>query len=318
MLKSNIKKISVFAPASSSNLSVGFDILGFPFAALGDEVTLTFNQSKKITIEHIDCNNSLPLAPDKNTATHALMAMCDYLNLNIGIAVKIKKGIPLCSGLGGSAASAVAAIFALNQCLVTPLELNILATFAINAEGIVSGEVHADNVVPSLWGELTLVRQLAPLDVIVLPMPQLYCILIHPNTEISTKSAREALQSKILLKDHIKQSANLAAFISSFYTRNWQQLKNSCHDVLIEPQRAHLLKGFYEVKQSALDSGALCCSYSGAGPTMFALSETLDGAKLIADTMQNKFNSHGLESQAWYELMDINGPKVIGINDEIS
>lgn len=318
MIKDNIKNISAFAPASSSNFSVGYDVLGFPFSALGDEITLTFNDSKRITIDKIEGGAELPLDPNKNTATYALSKMCDFLKISPGLSVTLKKGIPLCSGLGGSAASSVAAVYALNQALITPLSKKRVASFAIEAEGLASGESHADNVVPSLWGELTLVRQLMPLDVIVLPMPGLYCTLIHPEMKISTQSAREALDNSLLLKTHVAQSANLASLISSFYTRDWSLLKRSCQDIIVEPQRSHLLPGFYEVKESALALGALTCTFSGAGPTLVALSETADKAESIGQAMRVAFEKNGLKSQTWSRKMTQDGPKIVRINDEIS
>ncbi len=317
MLKNKIKLITAFAPASSSNLAVGYDILGFPFNTIGDEVTLIFNDSNKITISSIDSLAKLPKDPLKNTATHALIAMTKYLNLNIGIEVKIKKGIPLCSGLGGSAASAVAAVFALNQCLKVPLSKNELAKFAIDAEGLASGERHADNVVPSLWGQLTMVRQLDKLDVITLPMPKLFCILIHPELEISTKAAREALAKDITLKRHTLQAANLASFISSIYQSDWQLLKRSCQDLIIEPQRQHLLKGFKEVQQAAINSGSLCCSFSGAGPTMFALTNLADVAATTAHAMTEQFRKLDVKSHAWMFAMQEGGPKILDVKHEI-
>lgn len=316
MLKKNIKSITVFAPASSSNLAVGFDILGFPFPELGDEVSLSFNESGEVKVADIISEHSLPKAAIKNTASYALIQMCQALDLKIGIQIKIKKGIPLCSGLGGSAASAVAAVYALNYCLEKPLPLKELAQFAISAESLASGEAHPDNVVPCLWGDFTLVKSMQPLEVISLPMPELYCVLVHPQVEIPTIEARAALAPTITLKQHIQQSAQLAGFISSIYKKDWQQLKRCCQDMIIEPQRAHLLKGFYQVQQAALENGAICCSFSGAGPTLFALATEQAISEQVALAIKNKFATFNMIAQAWSSQMKPVGPKVV--NYEIS
>lgn len=310
VFKNDIKKISAFAPASSSNLSVGYDLLGFPFAKLGDEVSLNFNDSNEITITEIESEKALPKDPLKNTATYALTLMCQFLEVSPGIEVHIKKGIPLCSGLGGSAASAVAAVYALNACLLKPLDKKQLAFFAIEAEALASGEKHPDNVVPSLWGQLSLIQSIEPLEIITLPLPELFCVLVHPHIEISTQLAREALSPDLTLSTHIRQSANLAGLISSFYQKDWQLLSRSTEDVLIEPQRAHLLPGFEDIKASAIKNGALCCSFSGAGPTLYAFCETEQVAANVATEMQKKCLFYNMQSDAWAEKMANIGPYV--------
>jgi len=242
--------------------------------------------------------------------------MCHFLAVTVGLTVNIKKGIPLCSGLGGSAACAVAAVVALNHCLLEPLSQLQLASFAIEAESLASGEPHADNVVPCLWGEFTLIRQIKPLEVYGLPMPKLYCVLIHPDTTISTQAARQALDKSVSLDKHIKQSANLASLVISFYNKDWQLLKRCCNDLIIEPQRNHLLPGFYQVKQAALEAGALSCSFSGAGPTMYALSESKEKALNIANAMTLSFKNNNLTSQFWCTEMHSNGAIILGVNNE--
>lgn len=305
-------KVRVFAPATSANVSVGFDILGFPINALGDVVTLTRRHDPGLVINAIS-GGALPYEVEKNTATQALRSLLNALHLTCGFSVEIQKGIPLCSGLGGSAASAVAALVALNHFLEEPLTNEQLIEHAVGAEAVASGDAHADNVVPCLWGQFTLVQSIAPLHVIRLPMPKLYCVIVHPKTEIATQAARAALNPTLPLKKHIQQSAKLAAFISALYEQNWHCLKTVCEDQLIEPQRAHLLTGFYDVKRAALTCGALACSFSGAGPTMYALTKTKAQAVNCAKAMQAKFKLHGLESQYWLQLMAEAGPVVIGV-----
>jgi homoserine kinase len=311
MINNNLESVTAFAPASSSNLSVGYDVLGVAFDCLGDEVTLTKNNENILRILQIESDKPLPMAVKKNTATFAMQKMLDELSIEQGFDVVIKKGIPLCSGLGGSAASSVAAVYALNHFLVTPLPIEKLAMFALQAEQLSSGTMHADNVVPCLWGELTLITSLTPLEVLTLPRPDIYLILVHPDTEIPTIEARQALSKTIDLNQHIRQSANLAGMIATLYDKG-KSFSTFCQDIIIEPQRAHLLPGFYQVKQAALDAGAFSCSFSGAGPTLYALSNSQEQADNISQSMQESFMKHQLKSQSWIRNLNaVEGPRII-------
>lgn len=311
MIKKDLHSVTAFAPASSANFFVGFDILGFPFSELGDEVTLIKNDIGELRIIEIENDPGLPFDVSKNTAGDALQRMLAYLKLNSGFDIKIKKGIPVCSGLGGSAASSVAAVSALNAFLEAPLAREELASFAMEAEYLASGEAHADNVVPSLWGEFTLVQSLTPLRVATLPMPDLYSVLIHPDWQISTQSARQALSSTLTIKQHIQQSANLAKLVVDVYNKDWQGLSASATDSLVEPQRATLLPGFHDYKQAALEQGALACSFSGAGPTMIALTASAEMAQSVADAMQQQMAKRDMQSQYWYKQMQRGGATII-------
>lgn len=313
MIKKHIKKISAFAPGTSANLIVGFDTVGFPVSQVGDEVSLALRADSEIVIQSISANESLPLEPNKNTATVALMKMLDALNLSCGFDVEIKKGIPLSSGLGGSAASACASLTALNALLEVPLTNDYLIEFALDAEKIASGERHADNVAPCLWGEMTLVYSLKPLELVILPMPEVYSVLVHPEYQIPTKLAREALAKEVTFSQHIKQLSRFGSFISALYQHDLSLLSACAIDDIVEPQRAKLLPGFYDVKTSALTSGALMASFSGAGPTMFALCKDEKIAVDVALNMQNAFSNHGLKSESWIEKMAPCRPQIIDV-----
>ncbi len=311
MIKKNIKKITAFAPASSANLAVGFDILGFPFGQLGDEVSLSLRQDNDIVIQSIDATAELPYENHKNTATVALDFMLKALDLDVGLDIEIKKGIPLSSGLGGSAATAVAAITALNGLLEVPYPKNILIDFALESEKVASGERHADNVVPCLWGDLTMVYSLRPLELISLPMPDLFCVFVHPDFEIPTEKARGVLSSSVTFKQHISQLSRLGLFISALYRKEYHLLSEAGIDDVVEPQRASLLPGFYNVKNAALEKGALMASFSGAGPTMFALCDTQAKGVEVALAMQNAFTANDLPSQSWVQKMEKSTPEII-------
>lgn len=311
MIKKECFEITAFAPASSANFFVGFDVLGFSVPLLGDEVTLQFNDTDKIQITSIN-DQSISTKLDENTAGYAVKLMCQELSIKQGFNIDIKKGIPLCSGLGGSAASAVAAVYALNQALEKPLSLEEIAKFAIEAESLASGQAHADNVVPSLWGGLTLVSQLKPLEVINLPSPDLYYVILHPEYKIPTANARKALSTQISLKVHVEQSARLAGLIASLYQKKFQHLGNYCKDTIIEPQRASLLPGFYEIQKSALDCAAICCSFSGAGPTLLALAESKSVVVQTAASMKAVAMQFFDKVRVWTGKFESSGTYIVG------
>jgi homoserine kinase len=289
-----LNSVTVFAPATTANLAVGFDILGFPLEGIGDEIILEKNNENQLVIVSIESDDVLPIEPTRNTATVALQAMRRALSLNQGFNVTIKKGIPLGSGLGGSAASAVAAVFALNQFLNKPLTYEALTLFALEGERMATGGIHGDNVVPCLYGGLMLIHSLNPLRVIKLPDIDLVTAFIRPHITINTRDARKALKSEIPLATFINHNANIAAFISAIYQKDYELLSASCNDLIIEPMRCHLIPHFDEVKLAALQQGALACSISGAGPTLFAFSKSESEAVKVASAMADVYRKNNI------------------------
>lgn len=298
-LREHIEKVSAFAPATCANVAVGFDNLGFAFHAIGDCVTLIKRRDRKIIVDSVHSKEPLPLDPLKNTAAVAVTHLCKTLDLDIGFSIEIQKGIPLSAGLGGSAASAVAAVVACNAFLKNPLPLEVLGDFALSGEKAASGTAHADNVIPCLFGGLTLIAARNPLQVIQLPLPKVYCVLLHPHLHVATREARAILRPDILLSEHVQQSASLATFISALYQGNTSLLRTSLQDRLIEPQRAHLIPAFYEMKQVALQNDALGMSLSGSGPTVFAWTKTEADAHHIAGEMKKVLNRKNIQSDYW-------------------
>jgi homoserine kinase len=313
-LKDSVEKVSSFAPATCANVAVGFDSLGFAFHAIGDYVTLTKRMDRRITIDAVRSQEPILLDPQKNTAAVALTHLCKALDLDIGFSIEIQKGIPLSSGLGGSAASAVAAVVACNAFLKHPLLLEELAPFALLGEKIASGSAHADNVIPCLFGGLTLIASQQPLQVIRLPLPPIYCVLLHPHLHIATRDARAILSPQVLLADHVQQSASMAAFISALYQGNLSLLKISLQDRLIEPQRSHLIPAFHEMKQAALQHGALGMSLSGSGPTVFAWAITEDDAHQIANAMKQALQKENIQSDCWIDPISAKAAHVLQEN----
>jgi len=310
-MMNELNQVTVFAPATSSNIAVGFDILGFALDHLGDEVTLVKAEHNELKIESISSADKLPYDVQKNTATVALQAMLDHLELKQGFNVHIKKKIPLSSGLGGSAACAVASLVALNRLLQEPLSHEQLVQFALQGEEIACGAKHGDNVIPCLFGGITLIHSLTPLEVIQLPVMPLIAVLIHPHIQLDTRDSRAVLTKTIPFPEFIQQSAHLASFISALYETNYDRLISSCKDVVIEPLRAHLIPGFYDVQAAAYSKGALACSISGSGPTVFALAKNKTEAELIALEMMTEFSSQGIQSDVFSSPISLQAAKVI-------
>ena len=305
-------EVTAFAPASVGNVGVGFDILGQSVEALGDKVTLRRSRTPGVRIESITgVAAQLPLEAPKNTAGRALLAMQEALKLDFGFELSIHKGIPLGSGLGGSAASAVAAVVAANELLPTKLEKLELLKFAMQGEAVASGSVHVDNIAPSLFGGLVLTVGIDNPRIKQIPVPpDIRCVLVHPHMYLSTREARSILKSTCDLKDVIWQTANLAGFIAGCYTNDLAMIRDAFEDVIIEPQRQSLIPGFSVVKNAARNAGALGCSISGAGPTVFAWCESRD-AEAIRDGMVRAFAEHELESDHWISATSLTGATIV-------
>lgn len=302
--------IKVFAPASVANVAVGFDILGFALEKPGDEIIVRPGKEKALKITTITgAQNKLPLDVTKNTAGYAALRLLQHLGEeDCPIEMEIHKKMPFGSGLGSSAASAVGGVFAVNAYLRTGLTKAEILRFAVEGEQIADGAFHADNVAPSLLGGLILVRDNESLDFKKIHVPPgLFVAVIYPHITVLTRDSRAILAPDVSLKTVIRQSGNLAGFIASMYTADFEMMKRSLEDLIIEPQRASLIPGFYELKEMALQTGCLGFSISGAGPSMFALCDNshlaeeicVKAAKILAtkkiksDTFLSKINLEG-------------------------
>ena len=303
---------TAFAPASVGNVGVGFDILGHTVAALGDKVRATRRAERGVAIRSITGTvENLPLAAEKNTAGMAVLAMCRELSLPYGFDLDIEKGIPLGSGLGGSAASAVAGIVAATALVGERLDRTELLKFAMQGEAVASGSVHVDNIAPSLYGGLVLTVGIDNPHVKQIPVPEsVRCVIVHPHMVLATREARAILRKSVELSDVIWQQANLAGFLAGCYTSDLPLLRESLLDVVIEPQRQVLIPGFVEVKQGALAAGAIGCSISGAGPTVFAWAEEAD-AENVRSEMVAAFRRHGLGTDSWVSDIGREGARVV-------
>jgi homoserine kinase len=304
--------VTAFAPATVGNVGIGFDILGHTVEALGDRVRIRRIAEPVVRINSVTgIAGELPVEPRKNTAGMAAVAMLDALQPGFGFEMDIDKGIPLGSGLGGSAASAVAAVVAANALLDRPEPRLRLLKFAMAGEAVASGSAHVDNIAPSLFGGLVLTVGIDNPRVKQIPVPpSLRCVLVHPHMYLGTREARAILKADITRSDYVWQSANLAGFISGCYSHDLDLIRESFNDVIIEPQRQSLIPGFQDVKGAAMSAGALGCSISGAGPTVFAWVE-VQYAEAARGAMVAAFAAHGLRADHWVSSMEHFGARVV-------
>jgi homoserine kinase len=293
--------IKVFAPASIGNVSCGFDVLGLAVQSPGDEVSILLNDSTQVTIkEIIGGDGRLPLEANKNTAGVAVVEYLKSIGVNQGAEITLYKNLPLGSGMGSSAASAVAAVVAIDYLMGELLKREELLPFVMEAERIACGSAHADNAAPSLLGGLILVRQNHPLDIVSIPTPkELFCVLVHPQIEVKTKDARSVLKSTISLKDGITQWANTAALVAGMMKDDYELIGRSLVDVVAEPLRSDLIPGFDNVKKAAIQNGALGCGISGSGPTIFSLCRGRDNAQRAGQAIQREFAVLNLNSEIY-------------------
>lgn len=304
------RQARAFSPASVGNVAVGFDILGHVIAGIGDSVTVRRTQAPGVRILAIRGTTvDLPLEAADNTAGAALLALCEALSLPFGFELEIDKGIALGSGMGGSAASCVAALVAANALLDAPLPREALYPFALSGEAVASGGRHGDNLGPMLLGGLVL----STADRLVsIPVPgHWHSLLVHPDAVLETRRARAALQGSYALPEFVAQSANLALVLSGCFLGDAELVRAGLRDVLVEPRRAALIEGFAAARDAALSAGALGASISGAGPSVFAWFDSEAAARAAQPAVQQAFSDAGFGSQGWVSPLDAPGARLL-------
>ncbi len=308
-----MKSVTVFAPATVANVACGFDIFGFAVNEPGDVAKVTLRENPGVEITRITGDDGkLPKTAAKNTAGFAALRYLETIKSQQGVSIELHKKMPLSSGLGSSAASAVAVLFAINTIFDNRLTKSELLSIALQSEKLACGAAHADNVAPALFGGFLLIRENNPADIVKLPVPEnLYCTIIHPEIEINTADARNILSPNVPLKDAVKQWANTAGLVAGLYRKDLTLISRSMNDYIIEPQRAKLIPHFYELKKAALDRGALGCSISGSGPSLFALSNSQEIAQKIADSMSAVLANYKICNQIYISTINTEGPKII-------
>ena len=305
--------IKVFAPATVANVSCGFDVMGFALDSPGDEIVLKKTDKKGIVIKEITGDGGkLSKEIYNNTATVAIRSYLNYLGEDIGLEVYLHKKMPLGSGLGSSAASAVAGVFAVNELLGGKLTRDELLPFAMEGEKLASGDYHADNVAPSLFGGFRLIRGYDPVDVVKIATPEnMWVSVVHPAIEINTKEARGLLSKEVALKKAIQQWGNVGGLIAGLITEDYGLIGRSMEDVIIEPVRAKLLNGYTEVKQAALENGAIGCGISGSGPAVFTFNKDEKTAQNVGLAMKTVFLEKGIASNIYCSKINQNGAIIL-------
>lgn len=308
-------RVVVSVPGGIGNLGPGLDVLGCAVAGLRDEVTAEWCDTPGISL--LDAGHAeLPSDPARHTsaiAAAAVLAMAHQNGVALagpGIALTVRKELPLSGGQGGSAASAVAGAVAADALLGTGLDQTSLFLCALAAEETVAGR-HLDNIAPSLLGGIVLVRSLDPIDVVRLPIPDgLRIVLAHPAQRLRTSDARGVLPTTLARSVVLHQMAQVAAIVAACYNGDLALLGRAIDDRIAEPARAPLLPGFPEAKRAALAAGALGASISGAGPTSFALAAGDAIASDVALAMREAYERAGVECTSRVSFVDPNGAVV--------
>lgn len=305
--------VKVFAPATVANVGPGYDIFGFAVSEPGDIVELWKTDEPGVRIKDITGDDGrLPREPEQNSAGIVVLKLLEKLGVkDFGFDMVLHKNMPLGSGMGSSAASSVAATVAANKLTGEKLHKPELLKLCMEGERIACGSAHADNVGPALYGGVIMIRSYDPIDVVSLPVPEdLYCVIVSPDFEVRTEDARKAINDMIPLKDAIHNWANTAAIVAALYEKNYELLGRAIDDKIIEPSRAGLIKGFDSVKSAAKDAGALGCSISGAGPSIFALTKSEARGKSVSDAMQKVWNDLGVQTKAYLSKVNVDGARV--------
>ena len=314
--------IKIKAPATVANMVCGFDILGFAVNSPYDEMEMRWmtraENEASITIINIDEYN-LPTDPEKNVAGAALIAFLEEYEEKqnnssapkIKFEVKINKLIKPGSGVGSSAASAAGAVVGANYLVGNIFSKDDLVRFAMNGEKLASGVKHADNIAPCIFGGVTLVRSIFPLEIIALPSPTLHVTIVHPQIEVRTSDARSILRQQVLLKDAIKQWGNIAGLVAGLMKSDYDLIGRSLEDVIIEPVRSILIPGFDALKLACKQAGALGGGISGSGPSIFMLSKTKEIAIAVEKEMKQLYDGIGLPHHTYVTSINQTGVEII-------
>ncbi len=306
------ESVTAFAPASIGNAGVGFDMLGLALSGAGDRVVACRTDDKRVIVEEVrgldgEIHPYLSTNAEENTASIAAQALWDAHGTEGSVELKVHKGVPLQSGMGSSAASAVAAVVAANALLESPLEIEALLPYALEGEKFASGGMHTDNVAPSLFGGLILSPEILLPEIIRIPTPQGVSIaLLHPDLQVNTAHARRALPKSVPLKLWLDQQGLLAGFVHACATSNIELIGKTLRDVIIEPHRKGNVPCFDVVVAEALKAGALGATLSGSGPSIFALCRDND-APNVASAMEQACRTLGIGCQSWVSSMNAPG-----------
>ena len=309
----SFSRAEAFAPATVANLGVGFDILGLALEGMGDRAIVEFQESSEILISKIEGDaGKLPRDPEKNVASVSANAFLERMGEKRGLRIELFKGLPLSSGLGSSAASAVVTVVALNKLYGEPFSREQLLPFCLEGEALVSG-YHADNVAPCLLGGITLVAGITVEAIQPLPIPDnLHLALVTPEVAIPTAEARAVMPSHVSLPTLIHQTGKVARLIDALHRGDLQAMAEAMeNDLVAEPARASLMPHLQDVRRAAKAAGALAVFIGGAGPTLCALCDAKSAAEKVAGAMKKVYSDRELESRALSTRVDRRGSIVI-------
>ena len=311
------RSVKAFAPATISNLGPGFDVLGVALHEPGDFVIAHRQEERGLSFLVQTLQARVPHDPQKNVAAYVARLILRELRPSFGVQLILQKAMPIGSGLGSSAASSVAAAMAVNALMSKPLKKPDLLRFALEGERYACGSLHADNAAPSLLGGACLIRSYNPLDVIPVPVHKsLVWIVVHPHVIVLTKKARAILPRNVPLRSAVHQWGNVAGLVLGLASGDHQLIKRSVEDVIMEPLRARLIPGFEEVKRATLKAGALGCSISGSGPSVFAIATSLRAARTLSSVMVKTFKSvAGVDSDVFISRTNAQGASIVWRRD---
>lgn len=309
-MSSDCKKVKVAAPATVANLVCGFDILGLCLHDPYDIMEVELLNEKKVLVKSAD-GYPLPEDPALNTAGAPLIEMLKEIEENIGFSVLIHKRIKPGSGVGSSAASAAGAVVAANHLLNNRFTKDELVQFAMFGEKVASGVKHADNITPCIFGGVTLIRSIFPLDIVPLSSPPLHVTVVHPQIEVRTADARAILKQNVLLKDAIKQWGNIAGLVAGFLKNDYDLIGRSLEDYLVEPVRSILIPGFDDLKRDCKAAGALGGGISGSGPSIFMLSKEEATAREVEKVMKDCYTQLGIDFHTYVTTINNEGVKIL-------
>jgi len=301
--------VKVLSPATVANVVCGFDILGFALNNPNDVFTISISDEKGVAIINNDDYN-LPSDAEKNVSGAALLALLEETPDIKGFTLLSEKHIKPGSGIGSSAASAAGAVVAANYLLDNRFSKEDLVRFAMFGEKVASGVKHADNIAPAIYGGVTLIRSIFPLDIIKIDAPELHVTVVHPQIEVRTSDARQILKQRVLLKDAIKQWGNIAGLVAGFIQHDYDLIGRSLEDVIIEPVRSILIPGFDEVKKKCKEAGALGGGISGSGPSIFMLSQDAGTARIVETAMKEVYDKIGLAYHTHVTTINQQGVKL--------
>ncbi len=307
-----MNKVRVFAPATVANMGCGFDVMGMTLDGVGDVISVEVLDGEGISI----INNSgveLPEDVDSNVVTPAVRALLAAYGECKKVLITIEKKIAPGSGIGSSAASSAAAVYALNVALGRPFSDERLVEFAMEGEKLISGGTpHADNVGPSLLGGVVLLRSYEPLDIVRLPVPDNFCCSVaHPEIMVSTRMAREVLPKEIPLRTAVKQWGNVAGLVAGLALKDVYLVGRAMCDVVVEPYRKQFIPHFDELREKVLAAGALAMNISGAGPSVFALSADMEAAARVGEVMREHFAQLEVGSDIYVSKVSNQGARVL-------